>query len=128
MAVSADRRILSEGLNDPSPFTKVLALDWYDGPTGGVVQLGEGGEVFRFELLDKQQLAETDIDLRVFGLYPLLPNALARLTAALTPTHEPNWPVWFPIWEFPTDEARSKVDQEADDILAQAGPLTWVVI
>ena len=40
----------------------------------------------------------------------------------------PRWPVWFPVWQFPSDEIRSAVDIKTADILSRAGHLTWVIV
>jgi hypothetical protein len=120
---------LREGVNDPSPITRVIALDWYDGPTGGVLQVGDAGPVYRFIMLDERQLeSDDDTDLRVYGLYPLPADALTRLTDAIAPYMAPRWPVWFPVWKFPSDEIRQTVEAQTDGIINQAGPLTWVVV
>jgi hypothetical protein len=120
---------LREGVNDPSPIARVLILDYYDGPLGGVLRLG-GGAVFRYALLDERQLDTNDsVDIRVYGLYPLAADALDRLTEVLTPhTTPPRWPVWCPHWQFANDETRRQVDGAAEDILKRAGRLSWVVV
>jgi hypothetical protein len=116
-----------EGVNDPSPIMRVIALDWYDGPTSGVLQLGDAGPVYRFAMLDEHQLP-ADTEVRVYGLYPLPPGAFERLAGAISSHMTPRWPVWVPLWQFPADEARQAVENLTDGILKQAGPLTWVVM
>jgi hypothetical protein len=129
MSESNHDAILHEGLNDPSPIHRVIALDWHDGPTGGVLQLGEAGPVFRFQMFDQRiGVGPDDMDLRVYGLYPLPNDALNRITDSLASYHSPHWPVWWPIWQFPSDEIRRSVDSRIDGILQQSGPLTWVVV
>jgi hypothetical protein len=118
-----------EGVNDPSPITRVIALNYYDGPTLGVLQVGDGGSVYRFVLLDQRQVETDDeAELRVFGLYPLPADSLDRLASAVSPHVPPRWPVWCPHWQFPTDEIRQAVEAKTDDIVHRAGPLTWVVV
>src|SRR5205814_1229173 len=99
------------------PFTKVIALGYYDGPTEGVVQEGEGGPVYRFQMLAWD--GDTQ-DLRIFSLAPLPVDALERLAAAFQ-RHEPaHWPLWCPSWHV-------EMEVEVDQILAQTGPVEWVV-
>jgi hypothetical protein len=117
---------IHEGINDPSPIGRVIALAWYDGPTGGVLQVANGA-VYRFAMLDERQEADA-VDLRVYGLYPLPGDAFARLTDAIAPHISPRWPVWCPHWQFPTDEVRRAVEARTDEIVNRAGPLTWVVV
>src|SRR5439155_11243997 len=108
---------LHEGTNYPSPFTKALALGYYDGPTDGLVQGGEGGPVYRFHLLAWD--GETQ-DLRVFGLAPLPRDSLARLAGVCERYESPRWPVWVPGWQ-------QGMEAEAEQILSQAGPVEWAV-
>jgi hypothetical protein len=117
-----------EGLNDPSPIDRVIVFGWYDGPTAGVLQLGEDGPVYRFALLDEGQLAEDENDLRAYGLYSLPADAWSRLVTAVSPYMAPRWPVWVPLWRFPSDEIRQTVERETDQVLASAGPLSWVIV
>ncbi|HLW67503.1 MAG TPA: hypothetical protein VKS79_19465 [Gemmataceae bacterium] len=120
---------LSEGVNDPSPVSRVIALGYYDGPTEGILQFGDAGPVFRFELLEQSESAESDeLDVRVYGLYPLAQDSLMRLVAALAPYKQPTWPIWCPTWTFPSDEVRHSMDQEIATIVDQAGQLAWILI
>lgn len=120
---------LREGVNDPSPITRLIALGYQDGPTEGVLQMGEGGPEYRFVMLDQRQLDTNDnADVRVYGLYPLPADSIARLTEAISPHIDPRWPVWCPTWRFETDEIRDAVEAKTDDIVEQAGPLSWIVV
>ena len=40
----------------------------------------------------------------------------------------PRWPVWWPVWRFPSDAVRESVETLANDMLGRAGPLAWVVV
>src|SRR5207247_3656530 len=100
MSVSeAETLTLNEGINDPSPIDHVIALNWFDGPVSGVLQLGSDGPTFRFSLLDERQQADST-DVRAYGLYPLPANALTSLVELLSPYAAPRWPIGFPIWKF----------------------------
>jgi hypothetical protein len=117
---------IHEGVNDPSPISRVIALDWYDGPTGGLLEV-RGGSVYRFVMLDERQEMDS-VDLRVYGLYPLPADTLTHLADAIAPHITPRWPVWCPHWQFPTDEIRRTVEAKTDDIVKRSGPLAWVVV
>ena len=119
--------VFQEGLNDPSPIDKVVALGYHDGPTEGLLQVGDCGPVYRFQTLDEVSDPD-DLDLRVYGLYPLPNDSLSKLTEVLAPYHQPHWPIWWPIWQFPSDEIRQSVDKQVQAILDKSGPLTWIVI
>lgn len=54
----------------PSPFTRILASGYYDGPTEGIVECGKCGRTFAFRMLawDEEQ------NVRAFGLAPVAWN------------------------------------------------------
>src|SRR6266487_451287 len=92
---------LHEGTDYRSPFTKVLALGYYDGPTNGVLQCGDGGQVYKFDLIEGPFSTEEGLwDMRVFALAPLPGSALARLAEGYSSFWAPRWPLWVPIWSF----------------------------
>jgi hypothetical protein len=109
--------VLHEGAQYPSPFTKILALGYYDGPTDGVAQCDPAGPVYKFQLLAWD--GETQ-DRRIFGLAPLPPTALEQLTRAYARSQTPHWPVWVPAWQ-------EGMAQQKDQILGQAGPVEWII-
>jgi hypothetical protein len=108
------------------PVTRVLILGYYDGATDGVFQCGDGGPVYRFEMTAEDRLPDGP-DGRTFDLRPLPPDALDRLAVVLAPYHATQWPVWAPLWTFPSDDARRETEQAVDDILGRAGPVEWTV-
>jgi hypothetical protein len=107
---------LREGRNYPSPFQKVLALGYYDGPTEGLLQC-VSGSVYRFHLLAWDEATQ---DLRVFGLAALPSAAFTQLVALYAPTQPPRWPTWVPSWQ-------EGFAEPTEAILAQAGPVEWVL-
>lgn len=100
----------------PSPVQKVLAVDYYDGPTYGVLQCGDDS-TYRFDLLAWEQ--ETQ-DVRVFGLYPLPRPRWEQLIDLCSAYESPHWPVWVFGWH-------EGIHQPIEDIFGQAGPVEWVV-
>jgi hypothetical protein len=119
---------LHEGSRYPSPFTKVLALGWYDGPTNGVLECRPDGQTYKFDLLDEvRQWPREEEDLRVFTLAPLPRGAIQRLAEAYARYLTPHWPVWIPAWKFPTASDQQAMDALTDEVLAQAGPTEWVI-
>jgi hypothetical protein len=119
---------LRAGNDYPSPITRILALGYYDGPTEGVLQVGDQGRIYRFTLIEEfPGGGEEGTDLRLFGLSPLPPGALGELTTILSPYAEPKWPVWVPLWRFPSDSIRREVEERIDRVLALAGPVQWQV-
>jgi hypothetical protein len=109
--------VLHVGSSYASPFTKVLALGYYDGPTEGVLQCGQDGPVYKFQLLAWDE--ETQ-DLRIFGLAPLPATAMGQLADAYARYQTPCWPVWVPSWQ-------AEMAQQADLVLQQAGSIEWII-
>src|SRR5262245_40100323 len=125
---SPSGQLLHEGKNYPSPVTKVLALGYYDGPTNGVLQCGEGGPVYKFDLLDGPYSTEDGLwDLRVFGLAPLPPGSLEQLVEGYKRHWAPRWPVWVPIWHFSDPAEEQRMSRLTDQVLQQAGATQWVL-
>ena len=103
--------------NYPSPVTHVLALGYYDGPTHGVLRCGGDGPVYKFDLLEGPFSTEDGgWDMRVFAMAPLPASAWAQLMDACQRYWPPRWPVWVPIWHFPTaaeEEAMNRLTDQA---------------
>jgi hypothetical protein len=117
-------QVLHEGLRYASPFTELIALGWYDGPTSGLLRAGD--RVWKFDMLDESHNPD-GLDLRVFALAPLPLSAWDQLLTAQGQylTHE--GPVSVPRWQFPDDAARQAMNRSTDIALRQAGPVEWVV-
>jgi hypothetical protein len=108
------------------PVTRFLALGGYDGATDGVLQCGDGGSVYRFELpADVREDVAVTARERPFDLRPLPPDALDRLTAILSPHSPPRWPGWYFPWQFPSEDVERDVDARVAAVLAEAGPPVW---
>ncbi len=112
--------VLHEGVRFPSPFSRIIALGYYDGPTSGILEGGTAGPAYKFVMLDGD-------DLRIYSLAPLPPGSLENLVQLLTPYQQPRWPLWCPRWSFPSEALRAEVEAETDRILGLAGPVEWVV-
>lgn len=105
-----------EGANYPSPVQKVLALGYYDGPTEGVLQCGDG-QTYRFDCLAWEPQTQ---DLRLFRLSLLPSPGWERLIALCAAYESPRWPVW-------VVGLHEELHQPIQDILRQAGPVEWVI-
>ena len=111
-------------LPERSPFDQVLILGWYDGPEEGLIRCGKCKRVYLFKSLD---FVNEDEGLRLFGLAPLPADSIDSVVQALSQYMSPKWPMWAPIWQFPTEAERETVDSLIDGILSKAGPTTLVV-
>jgi hypothetical protein len=117
---------LHEGLNVPSRISRVIALGFYDGATDGVLQIGEQGPVYRFEVPEEmdESVAFTSTE-RPFDLRPLPPDALDRLVALIAPYLPVRWPFWFVRWQEIPEAVKPALMGQIDSILAEAEPPTW---
>jgi hypothetical protein len=106
------------GLNDPSPVQRVIIFDYYDGALGGVMELA-GGTSFRFDCTDETHNPD-GCDERTYTLRPLPAGSFERLVAVLSEHLQPGWPVWAPIWAFPSAEVQGEVERRVDVILDSA--------
>jgi hypothetical protein len=117
-------QVLHEGSSYPSPFTHLVALGWYDGPTNGLLRAGDA--VWKFDMLDEIH-NPNGLDLRIFTLACMPYSAWDQLLSALSKYHTPMEPVWVPRWQFPSDADLQATNQMTDEVLSQGGPVEWVV-
>lgn len=115
--MTQESRPLREGARQRSPFTRILALGYYDGPTEGLLECGPGGQVFRFRLLAWEPDTQ---DLRIFELAPFPATAFEELAGAFAAVEQPRWPVWVPGWQ-------KEMGPATERVLAQTGPVAWVI-
>jgi hypothetical protein len=109
---------LHEGDRFPSPFERILALGYYDGPTEGLVQEATHGAVYAFRMLAWDH--ETQ-DLRIYALSPLPSETLTDLIAAYASYQAPHWPCWVPAWQ-------QELEPPTSAALQRASPPSWIVV
>lgn len=110
----------------PCPFSRVIALGFYDGPISGVLECGSCHAIFRFEMLDLDE----EQAVRVFRLARLPEGSLEACVAALADAEPPHWPVWVPFADpvhQHSEEARQKADRAVREILDKARPAELAV-
>lgn len=106
-----------------SPFARIVALGYYDGPTSGVAECEHCPESYRFDMLawDVQQ------DVRVYSLSALPPNSVAELVKCIPAPNPPHWPVWVPTWRFGSREKEEETQRQVARVLSRAGPVLFVI-
>ncbi len=77
-----------------SPFQRVIALDYYDGPLSGAAKCSICSRCYRFECI----AWSPDEDIRVYSLHPLPEDVFDIVIGLLHTLGTPHWPVWFPVW------------------------------
>jgi hypothetical protein len=102
-----------------SPFNRTIALDFYDGPTGGILQCSTCQSIYKFDMLDW----DDDHQTRIFRFALLPADSLAKCVLALAQPNLPRLPVWVP----PSKEAAESTDRDVQRILDQAQPAELVV-
>src|ERR1017187_1348185 len=107
---------------------QVVVFDWDDGPRQGLCVLAEPAAEFVFELVAEERNPE-GLDMRIVRLKELPPNSVAQLTSALGQLGlgPVNKPVWIPIWRFPSEEDRGRIEQ-AIEFLESAARRTDVLV
>lgn len=121
------RSSLHEGVNPPSLVRRVVAWDWRDGPIEGLLQIGESGEVFYFRMLEEKPASGDEDEIRVFGLYPVPSETLDHLTRTLGAYQQPRQPIWWVVWQFPSESITAQIDELVDSIKDNTGPLIWII-
>lgn len=101
----------------PSPFSRVVAVGYYDGPTSGVVECGVCATLYRFEKLDW----DDEQDVRIFSLSPVRGRSISELTQDSGGV-VPSWPVWV-LGGAATEDAARLVEE----ISAAADPVEFIV-
>lgn len=109
-----------------SPFSKIIALGFYDGPEAGVLQCSECLTEYRFEMLDTDFNPE-DLDTRIFSLAQLPSGSFDQIVEVCPKVNPPHWPVWMPLWQFPSDDARQTADHRIQEVLDRAVPAELIV-
>ncbi len=104
----------------------MVVLEYWDGPTSGVVQCGGCAAEYDFLLIDWDYSQY----IRVFSLASLPQGSLDAIVQACPRDQSPQWsewPVFIPRWQFPSESLRNAADQRVQEILDQAEAPEWVV-
>lgn len=92
---------------------RVIVFEYYDCPLEGVIQFADGG-VYRFK-----RSADSSGD---YDFAALPPEEFDRIVALLAPYITPAWPIWVPVWRFPSQGIEDIVNESLEYILDDAGP------
>lgn len=97
--------------NVKSPFSKIIATHYFDGPTEGFLEHREWPEACVFQLLDWDR----ETDMRVYEIARLVSVTFEDIVAELFDNKLPTWPVWV----IPS-AARSRAEQLVDTSFKRA--------
>ena len=104
---------------------RIIALDYYDGPLGGVFQTVVDGW-FRFDTVARDEKGERVIF--CLGRFPAVMNPGHVIEVALLPESPPAQGLWVPKWQFPNPQAQLACDRKVDEILNAADDYSMVVV
>src|SRR3954470_20513449 len=100
-----------------SPFTKVIATHYYDGPMEGFLGHSEWPQACVFRLLDWDR----ETDLRVYEIARVEDLGFEEVVALLFQERLPTWPVWV----LPSGE-REHGERLIDECFARARPVATI--
>ncbi|HVY28073.1 MAG TPA: hypothetical protein VHB79_16060 [Polyangiaceae bacterium] len=100
-----------------SPFTKVIATRYYDGPMEGFLAHRDWPHACVFQLLDWDR----ETDLRVYEIARVEDLAFEDVVALLFQERLPTWPVWV----LPS-AARERGEQLVDECFTRARPVATI--
>lgn len=105
--------------------SRVVVLDYYDGPIEGLIEFDHGS--YWFDMPDRdEQLAQGGT--RLFELTRVPADAIDQVVSALTPYDQPVWPVWCPKWSALTDSEDIAVADAIDGVRAGSACLpAWTL-
>jgi hypothetical protein len=95
----------------------MVVLEYYDGPTGGVMQCQICFAEYRFTMLDWDDHQGE----RVYSLAPLPPRSFEQVVAILSAHEPPKWPLWFPLRQYSSQQIYDLVERQLAEIVGKAG-------
>ena len=115
MTRSCCRRIVGENRSIESPFARLIATSFYDGPTDGLVECGTCGLVYAFRMLDW----DDNQDQRIFSLAS---TGTSFQSIEKTSSIPPKWPSWILSIDLP-QSTRNTIN----DACAAASRIEFVI-
>jgi hypothetical protein len=112
----------NESFDVKSLFVTVV-LNYYDGPTGGIMQCRSCSAVYRFIMVDWDEQRSV----RIHALAPLPSNSFAEVVDLLSKYEPPKWPMWSPVLQDLSGEIFDSLQSQLQKILQLAKPATLVM-
>ena len=127
-AVKACCQMLGDTIGSSSPFDRVIALSYNDGPTEGFLGCHGCGAEYLFRMLDDQADSADESDRRIFGLSRLPEGTIEQFSEAMAPYQRPPvGPLWAPLWSFPSESVRDQMSSTVDHLESAAGPVELII-
>ena len=115
--MSSKPSLPSDFRNVQSPFNKVIATRYYDGPMEGFLAHHEWPQACVFQLVDWDR----ETDMRVYDIARVEDLSFDDVVGILFEDRRPTWPVWV----LPSG-ARARGEQLVDDCFSRARPVATV--
>lgn len=114
---------MPDRLDALSPFGRIIALGYYDGPTSGVVQCSVCSSAYKYEIVawDDNQ------DLRIYVLAPLREELFVDFVKTLSELEAPKWPVWVPRWGSASKKRDKAINSSLETLLGSASKEEYVL-
>lgn len=107
-----------------SPFEKIIAFDYEDGPTAGLVHDDDRPATYRFDVLaidvdgvHNHELWDRGEEVRIFKLAQLPSGVFDRFLELLTAVESPRWPIWVPGLCSSSEAVQDLIAREIDLLL-----------
>jgi hypothetical protein len=100
--------------------SRLVALDWYDGPREGFIELTNPPSSWFFRAYAAHS-SQDDLDDLLFLFAPLPDGVLDNVAGVLSALEGPRGPQWVPDWRFPGPAEQQAADQRISEIIASAG-------
>jgi hypothetical protein len=107
--------------NIPTPFGKVIVLDYHDGPTLGLAQCAECSRAYKFNLVATDEdgkfnrdLWDAGTELRIFALAEVALQDFQQCIELISGFQTPIWPLWIIRWHTIPSDDRSVLIKEID--------------
>jgi hypothetical protein len=100
-----------------------VVLNFYDGPTSGVMRCRSCSAAYRFTMIDW----DDNQDVRIHAFAPLPSNSFQQVVDLLSKYEAPKWPMWFTLRQYTSNRLYDLVEKQLDEILETAGAATMVL-
>jgi len=114
--------VANHDLNRSGGAYRVLVTEFYDGAVEGLIQFTESGPVYLFRMV-----GDVNTRPRSWDLQPMPWNAIEEFVRIVAPHLTPKWPVWVPVWKFPTPEIEEAMMAQTQSILDAADDAVWQI-
>jgi len=111
------------GRTDVESLFLTVVLNYYDGPTGGIMQCRSCSAVYKFVMVDWDEHQSV----RIHALAPLPSKSFEQIVDLLSKYESPKWPMWFPVLQDSSSEVLDSLERQLQKVLGLAEPATLVV-